>query len=115
MKVKEDAALAPQLCRFHVAGEAFSQEEARAVHPGLHGGQAQVQRFGNVLAQGSIVEQKELLRGFIGGIAITPSKDRGVITWYDMSASLMFSGGNRQKLYRKMKGYGIPADYGQGV
>jgi len=36
---------------------------------------AQVPRFRQVLAHGSIVEQKDLLRGFIAGIVITPSKD----------------------------------------
>jgi len=54
---------------------------------------AQVRRFRQVLAQGAIVEQKELLRGFIAGITITPSKDRGIITWYDLSASFSISGG----------------------
>jgi site-specific DNA recombinase len=54
---------------------------------------AQVRRIRDVLAHGTIVEQKELLRGFIAGITITPSKDRGVITWYDLPASLMFGGG----------------------
>jgi len=34
---------------------------------------AQVRWFRHVLTQGSIVEQKELLRGFIAGITITPS------------------------------------------
>jgi hypothetical protein len=41
----------------------------------------------------TIIEQKELLRSFIAGIAITPSKDTGVITWYDLPASLKCSGG----------------------
>lgn len=57
-------------------------------------------RFRQVLAQGTIVEQKALLRGFIAGITITLSKDRGVITWYDLPASFSISGGRRQKLYR---------------
>ena len=47
---------------------------------------AQVRRFRQVLAHGTIVEQKVLLRGFIAGITITPSKDAGVITWYDLPA-----------------------------
>jgi len=33
----------------------------------------------------------------------------------DKAKAARFIGWNRQKLYRKMKGYGIPADYGQGV
>lgn len=41
-----------------------------------------------VLAQGSIIEQKALLRGFIAGITLTPSQDRGVITWYQLPESL---------------------------
>ena len=48
MKVKQYATLASKLRRFHVPGETFSQEEARAVHPGLHGGQTQVQRLGDL-------------------------------------------------------------------
>jgi len=31
----------------------------------------------------------------------------------DKAKAARFIGWNRQKLYRKMKGYGIPADYGQ--
>jgi DNA invertase Pin-like site-specific DNA recombinase len=56
---------------------------------------AQVRRLKEVLAHGSIVEQKELLRGFVGGIVLTPSQHRGVITWYDLPASLIFRGGTR--------------------
>jgi len=68
----------------------------------------QVQRLDEVLAHGSIVEQKELLRGFIAGITLHPSEDRGVITFFDLSASFKFRGGSRPKLYRRMRVYGIP-------
>jgi hypothetical protein len=74
---------------------------------------AQVRRLKEVLAHGSIVEQKELLRGFVGGIALTPSQHRGVITWYDLPASLIFRGGSRPKLYRRMRAYGLPIDFGR--
>ena len=74
---------------------------------------AQVRRFRDVLSQGSIVEQKELLRGFIAGITITPSKDAGLITWYDLPASLICGGGSRPKLYRRMRAYGIPMVFGR--
>jgi hypothetical protein len=67
------------------------------------------------LAQGTIVEQKELLRGFIAGITITPSKDSGVITWYDLPASFKCSGWNRQKLYRRLKSYAIPTGFGKAA
>jgi hypothetical protein len=59
-----------------------------------------VRRFRQALAKGSIVEQKELLRGFIAGITLTPSKNTGVITWHDLPTSFKFSGGTRQKLSR---------------
>jgi site-specific DNA recombinase len=76
---------------------------------------AQVRRFRQVLARGTILEQKELVRGFIAGITITPSKDRGVITWYDLPASFKIRGGNRQKLYRRMKTYAIPKKFGKAA
>ena len=62
---------------------------------------AQVRRFRHVMAQGSILEQKELLRGSVAEIRLTPSKDTGVITWYDLPTSFKFSGGTRQKLSRE--------------
>jgi hypothetical protein len=74
---------------------------------------AQVRRLAEVLAHGTIVEQKELLRGFIAGITITPSKESGIITWYDLPASFKCSGGNRQKLYRRMRAYRIPSRLGR--
>jgi DNA invertase Pin-like site-specific DNA recombinase len=74
---------------------------------------AQVRRFREVMAKGTILEQKELLRGFIAGIALKPTKDEGTITWYDLSASFKYSGGNRQKLYRRMRAYGIPTRLGR--
>ncbi len=74
---------------------------------------AQVGRFAKILAHGSIVEQKELLRGFIAGITLNPSQNRGVITWFDLPASFKFGGGSRPKLYRRMRHYGIPIEFGR--
>ena len=62
---------------------------------------AQVRRFAKFLAQGSIVEQKELMRGFIAGITIAPSKDRGVITGYDLPALLSAAGGDARNSARR--------------
>src|SRR6266699_913117 len=44
------------------------------------------------------LEQKELLRGFIAGISLNPSQNRGVITWFDLPASFKFGGGRRDIL-----------------
>ena len=45
---------------------------------------AHVGRFRDILAHGSIVEQKDLIRHFIAGITIAPSMAAGVITWYNL-------------------------------
>ena len=51
MKVKEDATLASQLGRFHVAREPFAQEEPRAVHPGLHRSDRDVEDLRDLLVR----------------------------------------------------------------
>ena len=65
---------------------------------------AQIQRLHEVLTHGSMVEQKKLVGGFIAGITLYPGEDRGVITFFDLSASFKFHGGSRQKLYRQEAG-----------
>jgi DNA invertase Pin-like site-specific DNA recombinase/phage host-nuclease inhibitor protein Gam len=45
---------------------------------------AQIERFREVLDQGTIIQQKEFLRGMIAGITIHPGKHRGVVTYYDL-------------------------------
>ena len=47
-----------------------------------------------VLEQGSIVQQKEFLKGMIADITLYPSKNRGVVRYYDLlPASFKYSGG----------------------
>ena len=45
---------------------------------------AHLAKFREVLAQRSIHEKKEFLRGLVAGITLFPSENRGVITFYDL-------------------------------
>ncbi len=55
---------------------------------------AQVERFREALAHGSITEQKEFLRGMIAEIILYPSQDRGIVRYYDLlPASFKCHGG----------------------
>ncbi len=57
---------------------------------------AHVARVREVLEQGSIVQQKEFLKGMIADITLYPSKNRGVVRYYDLlPASFKYSGGSR--------------------
>jgi hypothetical protein len=58
------------------------------------------EKFREVLAQDSIHEKKEFLRGLVAGIRLFPSENRGVIMFYDLiPASFKCSAGRRLKVY----------------
>ncbi len=60
---------------------------------------AQIHRFREVLAHGSIIDQKEFLRGMIAEIVLYPSKNRGVVKYYDLLlASFKCHGGTGAEL-----------------
>ncbi len=52
-----------------------------------------------VLEQGSIVQQKEFLKGMIADITLYPSKNRGVVRYYNLlPASFCIRGGTADEL-----------------
>lgn len=60
---------------------------------------AQIERFRQALAHGSMVQQKEFLRGLVAGITLYPGENRGVVRFYDLiPASFKFSGGTPEEL-----------------
>ena len=69
----------------------------------------QVERLREVLEQGSIVQQKEFLKGIVADITLYAGKNRGLVRYYDLlSASFKYSGGTGDVL-EKMRDW-LPTD-----
>ncbi len=52
----------------------------------------------------------------IADITLYPSKNRGVVRYYDLlPASFKYSGGSRPKLYRRMRVYEIPIGFARAI
>ncbi len=96
--------------RSHMRDLEAEQQELESVADGPLGVEAataqalaHVARLREVLEQGSIVQQKEFLKGMIADITLYPSKNRGVVRYYDLlPASFKYSGGTPDVL-KKMR------------
>ncbi len=74
---------------------------------------AYLERFREVLKEGTLEQRKEFLRGFVVGIAIDPDAARGTIVFYELPAgSLMMVPGARVELSKtgpsRRDGFGLP-------